>query len=133
MSSQHQSEAPTTSTAPVSSADKTETSNTVTAPSSVIVQAKVHQEPDSAIAGSEQARGECIPEPELVQTGESEPPAAAKSPSNKSHCSSPDDIETEPNIVRSHTEDEEEETDTCSSPSSAEDTGIHVVKKQKIS
>lgn len=153
-----------------SSADKTvvhassseQTSNIMVAaaPSSVIVQARSHQETDSAATASDicsdstavkqSGVGECTSaspaETELVQTDEFETlPEHTESPSlehegHRSNGSSADDnreAELSTRCSSSHTEDEEgEETDICSSPSSeAENVDVEtsVVKKPKIS
>ncbi len=145
-----------------SSADNTiipspeQTSNTVaTAPSSVIVQAKSHQQIDlaavasdtcrSASAAVKQSGGECTAatsaDPELVpQTDEletqSEQGCCTESPSvaHESHrsSSSPDnDKEAESSTLdgsSSHTEDEGEgeETDICSSPPGSEAEDVDI-------
>ena len=128
-------------------------SQTVTAPSSVIVQAKGHQQTDSSEIvlgacsdsaavkqGGSETTAVYSPEPaeQLAQTDVPSDQGCAESPSKyESHCSSPDNKEVgSSTLCSSHTEEDEgEETDTYSSPSSVENVDVEarVIKKQKMS
>ena len=151
-SPQHESIATTSIAATSSSAEKIavsaseQTPNTMAAPSSVIVQAKSHHQTDSAAIASgtcsdsiavKRSGDECTTS-ELVHTDKSKPRLQdCESPSNKSHCNSPDpdDREIESSTLSSnHAEDEGDETDTCSfPPSGTEEVDTGIVKKQKFS